>query len=112
MITIDIELEHTRYPVYLGRHGLDREELWAPHLGDGRVLVVRDVRGWLDTTAPVGAPKASGKPELDPLPPAKPRRFVQPAQPKAIAPTTAGSFVPLAMVYFDLRQTKSPAPPR
>lgn len=43
-------------------------ELQSPSLfADGRVLVVRDVRGWLDTTAPVGAPKASGKPELDPL---------------------------------------------
>ena len=48
MITIDIELAHTRYPVYLGRHGLGREELWAPHLGDGRVLVVSN-----DVVAPL-----------------------------------------------------------
>jgi 3-dehydroquinate synthase len=40
MITIDIELESAQYPVYVGRGGLEREEFWAPHLGDGAVLVV------------------------------------------------------------------------
>ncbi|MEJ2383364.1 MAG: 3-dehydroquinate synthase [Xanthomonadales bacterium] len=40
MITVDIQLESTRYPVYLGRGGLAREDLWAPHLGGGHVLVV------------------------------------------------------------------------
>ena len=44
MITIDIELESARYPVYVGRNGLVREELWAPHLGDGAVLVVSNDR--------------------------------------------------------------------
>jgi 3-dehydroquinate synthase len=48
MITIDIELESTRYPVYLGRGGLARAELWAPHLGAGRVLVVSN-----DVVAPL-----------------------------------------------------------
>ena len=40
MITIDIELESTRYPVYLGRGGLARGDAWRPHVGDGRILVV------------------------------------------------------------------------
>ncbi len=40
MITIDIRLERTRYPVYLGRGGLARRELWQRHLGPGKVLVV------------------------------------------------------------------------
>jgi 3-dehydroquinate synthase len=48
MITIDIELESTRYPVYLGRGSLASEALWAPHLGDGRVLVVSN-----DVVAPL-----------------------------------------------------------
>ena len=43
-------------------------ELQSPSLfSDGRVLLVRDVRGWLDTTTPVGAPKTPSKPELDAL---------------------------------------------
>ena len=43
-------------------------ELQSPSLfANGRVLVVRDVRGWLDTSAPLGAPKAASKPDLDAL---------------------------------------------
>jgi 3-dehydroquinate synthase len=54
MITIDIELESARYPVYLGRGGLARPEPWQRHLGDGAVLVVsNDVVAplYLDTLA-------------------------------------------------------------
>lgn len=58
-------------PEVLG-HDVDPDtvalELQSPSLfADGRVLVVRDVRGWLDTTTPVGAPKTPSKPELDAL---------------------------------------------
>jgi 3-dehydroquinate synthase len=48
MNTIDIELESTRYPVYLGRGGLADDALWARHLGDGGVLVVSN-----DVVAPL-----------------------------------------------------------
>ena len=43
-------------------------ELQSPSLfTTGRVLVVRDVRGWLDTTTPVGAAKGGAKPDLEEL---------------------------------------------
>lgn len=40
MKTIEINLESTRYPVYLGRGCLHDRSLWNRHLGQGKVLVV------------------------------------------------------------------------
>lgn len=48
MKTIDINLESTRYPVYLGRSCLNEQTLWQHHLGEGKVLVVSN-----DTVAPL-----------------------------------------------------------
>ena len=48
MQTIDVELAANAYPVYLGRGLLGAAELWARHLGPGKVLVVSN-----DTVAPL-----------------------------------------------------------
>jgi len=48
MISLDIQLESARYPVYLGRGGLRRGDLWRQHLGDGKLLVVSN-----DVVAPL-----------------------------------------------------------
>lgn len=48
MKTINIKLESTRYPVYIGRGCLHDRSLWNHHLGQGKVLVVSN-----DTVAPL-----------------------------------------------------------
>ena len=48
MKTIDINLESTRYPVYLGRGCLHDRSLWDRHLGRGKVLLVTN-----ETVAPL-----------------------------------------------------------
>ena len=51
MKTIEINLESTRYPVYLGRGCLHDRSLWDRHLGQGKVLVVSN-----ETVAPLYMP--------------------------------------------------------
>ena len=51
MKTIEINLESTRYPVYLGRGCLHDRSLWDRHLGQGKVLIVSN-----DTVAPLYLP--------------------------------------------------------
>lgn len=51
MKTIEINLESTRYPVYLGRGCLNDRSLWDRHLGQGKVLIISN-----DTVAPLYLP--------------------------------------------------------